>query len=84
MSAIPITSRQMTLEEYSTRQPKRALRYFDGAIFRLSGVSANHADIESNLILILKNEARAAAKISAESGFKSSGAAFYRFIGDLR
>lgn len=56
MSAIPIT--KMTLEEYLEfdRTSEGRFEYFDGAIFELSGVSANHAEIESNLITILKNK----------------------------
>ena len=58
MSAIPITSQQMTLEEYLEFDANAEGRYeyFDGAVFELSGASANHADIESNLITVLKNK----------------------------
>lgn len=58
MSATLITSQQMTLKEYlefdATAEGR--FEYFDGAIFELSGVSANHADLESNLITILKTK----------------------------
>ena len=58
MSVIPITSKQMTLEEYVEfdRNNEGRFEYFDGELFELSGSSIQHADIETNLLTILKRE----------------------------
>ena len=54
MTALPQT--KMTLEEYLEfdRNSEGRFEYFDGEVFELSGVQPNHADLESNLIMLLK------------------------------
>ncbi len=83
MSATPITSQQMTLEEYLKfdANAEGRFEYFDGLVFELSGVSANHAGIESNLITMLKNKlARRKCKIyPANLGLKVPALPPYRY-----
>src|SRR5215210_5801875 len=49
-----------TLEEYFELElaSEERYEYFDGEAFCMSGVSHNHALIESNLITVLNNELR--------------------------
>lgn len=56
MTAVP--SRKMSLEEYFEfdKNSEGRFEYFDGKVFELSGVSVQHADIEANLIALLKRE----------------------------
>lgn len=58
MSAIPISSQQMTLEEYLEfdKNSEGRFEYRDGYVIELSGVSIKHGDIEANLMTILKNK----------------------------
>lgn len=48
----------MSLEEYFEfdKNSEGRFEYFDGKVFELSGVSVQHADIEANLIALLKRE----------------------------
>ncbi len=57
MSAIPITSQQMTLEEYLEfdYNAEGRYEYFDGEVFEM-GASPEHSEIQSNLISILKSK----------------------------
>lgn len=50
-----------TLEEYFALElsAQERYEYFNGEVFCMSGVSPNHAQIESNLITALNNELRA-------------------------
>ncbi len=54
MAALPKT--KMTLEEYFAldNAAEGRFEYFDGEVFEMSGVQPNHADLESNLITLLK------------------------------
>ena len=54
MSALP--KPKMTLEEYFEldRNAETNFEYFAGEVFEMSGVQPNHADLESNLITLLK------------------------------
>lgn len=56
MTAVP--NRKMSLEEYFEfdKNSEGRFEYFDGEVFELSGVSVQHADIEANLIALLKRE----------------------------
>ncbi len=56
MKAVP--NRKMSLEEYFEfdNNSEGRFEYFDGEVFELSGVSVQHADIEANLIALLKRE----------------------------
>lgn len=58
MSAIPITSEQMTLEEYLEfdKNEEGRFEYHDGYVVELIGVSITHGDLEANLMSILKNK----------------------------
>lgn len=52
--------RRYTLEEYFELElaSEEAFEYFGGEVFRISGVSSNHAQLESNLITLLNNKLR--------------------------
>ena len=56
MDAIPL--KKMTLSEYFEfdKNSDGRFEYFDGEVFEMSGVSIEHADIEANLIAILKQK----------------------------
>lgn len=56
MTAVP--HRKMSLEEYFEfdKNSEGRFEYFDGEVFEMSGVSVQHADIEANLIALLKRE----------------------------
>lgn len=56
MTAVPL--KKMSLEEYFEfdKNAEGRFEYFDGEVFEMSGVSIQHADIEANLIALLKKE----------------------------
>lgn len=58
MSALP--KQHYSLEEYLEldRQSEARWEYWDGEIFEMSGVSAEHADIEINLTMHLRTQLR--------------------------
>jgi len=58
MSAIPITSRQMTLEEYLEfdYNAEGRYEYYDGEVFEMSGGSPEHALLGSQIGFLLRKE----------------------------
>ncbi|MGI8469487.1 MAG: Uma2 family endonuclease [Pyrinomonadaceae bacterium] len=58
MSAIPITSRQMTLEEYLEfdYNAEGRYEYFDGEVFEMSGGSPEHSLLGSQIGRLLGNQ----------------------------
>lgn len=58
MSAIPITSQQMTLEEYLEfdYNAEGRYEYFDGAVFEMSGGSPEHSLLGSQIGYLLQRE----------------------------
>ena len=58
MSATPITSKQMTLEEYLEfdYNSEGRFEYFDGQVFELSGGSPEHALLSSQISYLLRRE----------------------------
>jgi len=58
MSAIPITSQQMTLEEYLEfdYNAEGRYEYFDGEVIEMSGGSPEHSLLGSQIIFLLRRE----------------------------
>lgn len=58
MPAIRTLNQQMTLEEYLEfdNNSEGRFEYHDGYVVEMSGVSAEHGDIEANLMTLLKNQ----------------------------